>query len=91
MTSIKSQKLQKTLVQPINVIFRFLQTKQPVQVWLYGQLSMRIEGIIVGFDEFMNLVLDNALERQMKTREIKELGRILLRGDNITLLQAVTS
>ena len=89
MTSIKSQKLQKTLVQPINVIFRFLQTKQPVQVWLYGQLSMRIEG--VGFDEFMNLVLDNALERQMKTREIKELGRILLRGDNITLLQAVTS
>ena len=91
MTSIKSQKLQKTLVQPINVIFRFLQTKQPVQVWLYGQLSMRIEGIIVGFDEFMNLVLDNALERQMKTKEIKELGRILLRGDNITLLQAVTS
>ena len=45
----------------------------------------------MGFDEFMNLVLDNALERQMKTREIKELGRILLRGDNITLLQAVTS
>ena len=90
MASIKSKKLQKTLVQPINVIFRFLQTKQPVQVWLYGQLSMRIEGIIVGFDEFMNLVLDNALERQMKTKEIKELGRILLRGDNITLLQAVT-
>ncbi|KAI6660102.1 Small nuclear ribonucleoprotein E [Oopsacas minuta] len=91
MSTIRSQKLQKTLVQPINVIFRFLQTKQPVQVWLYGQMSMRIEGIIVGFDEFMNLVLDNALERQMKTKEIRELGRILLRGDNITLLQAVTS
>ena len=88
MTSLKSQKLQKTLVQPINVIFRFLQTKQTVQVWLYGQVSLRIEGIIVGFDEFMNLVLDKALERQMKTKETRELGRILLRGDNITLLQA---
>ena len=52
---------------------------------------MRIEGIIVGFDEFMNLVLDNALERQMKTKGIRELGRILLRGDNITLLQAVAT
>jgi small nuclear ribonucleoprotein E len=40
-----------------------------------------------GFDEFMNLVLDNAEEIHLKTKTRKPIGRILLKGDNITLLQ----
>lgn len=32
-----------------------------VSVWLYEQLSFRIEGKIRGFDEFLNLVLDDAV------------------------------
>ncbi|WP_411023513.1 small nuclear ribonucleoprotein E, partial [Salmonella sp. s51228] len=88
MSTIKSHKVHKALIQPINVIFRFLQSKQPVQVWLYGQTNMRIEGIVIGFDEFMNIVLDKAAERNMKSKEKRELGRILLRGDNITLIQS---
>ncbi|CAM0140732.1 hypothetical protein VKS41_007998 [Umbelopsis sp. WA50703] len=83
-----STKVQKIMVQPINLIFRYLQNKSKVQIWLYDQLDNRIEGRIIGFDEFMNLVLDEAVEINNKGQTRKEIGRILLKGDNITLIQA---
>ncbi|RKO88048.1 hypothetical protein BDK51DRAFT_19585 [Blyttiomyces helicus] len=82
-------KVQKIMVQPINLIFRLLQQKSKVQIWLYEQVDMRIEGRIIGFDEFMSLVVDEAEEVSMKTGTRKALGRILLKGDNITLLCAL--
>lgn len=30
-----------------NLIFRFLQSRQPVQVWLYDNVNMKIEGKII--------------------------------------------
>uniref|UniRef100_A0AAX7STA7 Small nuclear ribonucleoprotein E n=1 Tax=Astatotilapia calliptera TaxID=8154 RepID=A0AAX7STA7_ASTCA len=45
----------------------------------------------LGFDEYMNLVLDDAEEVHMKTKNRKPLGRIMLKGDNITLLQSVSN
>ena len=39
-----------------------------------------------GFDEYMNLVLDEATEVHKKGNE-KQLGRIMLKGDSITLIQ----
>ncbi|KAJ0677390.1 putative small nuclear ribonucleoprotein E [Helianthus annuus] len=39
-----------------------------------------------GFDEYMNLVLDEAEEVSIKKKTRKALGRILLKGDNITLM-----
>ncbi len=52
---------------------------------------MKIEGKICGFDEFMNVVMDDAEEIESRggksTR--RSLGRILLKGDTITLIQAV--
>jgi len=43
-----------------------------------------------GFDEFMNVVLDEAAEVYVKEAQPRrELGRILLKGDNITLIQQV--
>ncbi|KAH9531067.1 hypothetical protein CY35_19G016900 [Sphagnum magellanicum] len=47
---------------------------------------MRIEGRIIGFDEYMNLVLDEAEEISLKKKTRQPLGRILLKGDNITLM-----
>jgi small nuclear ribonucleoprotein E len=47
---------------------------------------LKIEGVIVGFDEYMNLVLDNASEVYKKGTS-RTLGRIMLRGDNITLIK----
>ncbi|KAK2116720.1 RNA-binding protein 27 [Saguinus oedipus] len=85
----QGQKVQKVMVQPINLIFRYLQNRLQIQVWLYEQVNMRIEGCIIGFDEYMNLVLDDAEEIHSKTKSRKQLGRIMLKGDNITLLQSV--
>ena len=48
-----------------------------------------MEGRIIGFDEYMNLVLDEAEEVSVKRKTRKPLGRILLKGDNITLMQTV--
>ena len=42
------QKVQKVMVQPINLIFRYLQNRTRVVVWLYENVNTRIEGQIVG-------------------------------------------
>ena len=86
-----STKIQKIMTQPINLIFRFLQNKMRIQVWLYENTDLRIEGRIVGFDEYMNLVLDDAEELSIKKKTRKALGRILLKGDNITLMMSAAS
>ena len=60
-------------------------------MWLYENTDLRIEGKIIGFDEYMNLVLDEAEELSIKKKTRKALGRILLKGDNITLMMSVQS
>ncbi|GMH80900.1 hypothetical protein TL16_g08741 [Triparma laevis f. inornata] len=77
----------QVMTLPINQIFTFLQSKSPVSIWLYEDTRTRIEGIIIGFDEFMNLTLDEAKEVNLKSGSVEELGKILLKGDSITLLQ----
>lgn len=84
-----SGRQQRVMVQPINVIFKNLQTRSKVLIWLYDNADLRIEGRIIGFDEFMNVVIDDAEEvfvgKEAKPR--RSVGRILLKGDNITLIQ----
>ncbi|KAI0296704.1 Sm-like ribonucleoprotein [Russula brevipes] len=83
-----SGRQQRVMVQPINVIFKNLQQRSKVIIWLYDNIEMRLEGRITGFDEFMNVVLDEAVEVYVKeAKPRRELGRILLKGDNITLIQ----
>ena len=36
-----SQKVQKVMVQPINLIFRYLQNRTRVAVWLYENVNTR--------------------------------------------------
>jgi small nuclear ribonucleoprotein E len=85
---------QKVLLPPINFIFKLLQARATVSVWLFENLKMRIEGKLRGFDEFMNLVIDDAVEVHFKTKDNPEekrrhLGQILLKGDNIALIQGL--
>ena len=47
---------------------------------------MRIEGRIIGFDEYMNTVLDEAEEVYIKKQQRRSIGRIVLKGDNISLI-----
>lgn len=46
--------------------------------------------LLIGFDEYMNIVLDEAEELHMKTHNRNKLGRILLKGDNISLIQSIS-
>ncbi|PIA45665.1 hypothetical protein AQUCO_01600114v1 [Aquilegia coerulea] len=85
--AMATTRVQRIMTQPINLIFRFLQSKARIQIWLFEQKDLRIEGRIIGFDEYMNLVLDDAEEVNIKKHTRKTLGRILLKGDNITLMQ----
>ncbi|PJF16528.1 Sme1p [Paramicrosporidium saccamoebae] len=72
-----------------SLIFRYLQNKTRVCVWLYDNPDLRMEGQILGFDEFMNLTLDEVVEVSVKKGTRTELGRLLLKGDNITLITAL--
>ncbi|KAH6855753.1 uncharacterized protein B0H64DRAFT_177567 [Chaetomium fimeti] len=85
----------RVLLPPINFLFRLLQQRTTVQIWLYEQLSIRIVGTIRGFDEFMNLVIDDAVEvkqisKTNDTESRRQLGQILLKGDNVSLIQSVS-
>ena len=62
----------RVLLPPINFIFKLLQQHSTVQIWLYEQLGIRIEGKIRGFDEFMNLVIDDAVEVKQATKQDPE-------------------
>ncbi|KAM9595652.1 small nuclear ribonucleoprotein E-like [Morphnus guianensis] len=72
----QGQKVQKVMVQPINLICRYLQNRSRIQVWLYEQGNMGLEGCIIGFDEYMNLVPDDAEEIHSKPKSRKELARV---------------
>ena len=65
--------------------FYFLQKKTRVLIWLYEDTKLQLEGQIIGFDEYMNMTLEDAVEIVGGKRT--EVGRILLKGDSITLLQ----
>ncbi|KAK5000202.1 LSM domain-containing protein [Cryomyces antarcticus] len=85
----------KVLLPPINFIFKLLQQRSTVQVWIYEQVGIRIEGKIRGFDEFMNLVIDDAIEVKQPTKtepneSRRSLGQILLKGDNVSLIQSMS-
>lgn len=79
----------KVLLPPINFIFKLLQQRSTVSIWLYEQLAIRIEGkirvgrallqprarltlVLQGFDEFMNLVIDDAVEVKQVTKSDPE-------------------
>lgn len=67
--------------QSISIV---MQKKTRVRIWLYEDTKMQLEGQIIGFDEYMNMVLDDAVEIGKKRTEV---GRILLKGDAITCIQ----
>lgn len=77
------------ILPPINVLFTYMERQARVTVWLFEQTECRIEGVIEGFDEFMNLVLGSAVEVNQKTGDRRDLGELLLKGDNITLVSTL--
>lgn len=77
-------------IAPINQIFKYLQQQTQVSIWLYQQPATRLSGVIRGFDEFMNLTLDEAVEVNVKDpSKRRQLGMVVLKGENVTLISAV--
>ena len=64
-----------TTVNPAQLIFRFLRNKERVCIWLHGRNNLRIEGVINGFDIYMNVVMDEAAELHVTKRTRREISR----------------
>ena len=82
-----NNKKKKAMIQPIDQIFHFLQNKQRVEIHLFEDKNIKIEGEIIGFDEYMNLVLDNCIETDKNNK--RNIGRIMLKGDNIVMIKEI--
>ena len=71
------------LEPPLRLLVGYCKTNARIVVILAKNKKMLIEGTLLGFDEFMNLVLDEAIEFYTKTGTVVPLGKILLRGETI--------
>ncbi|ESL08114.1 small nuclear ribonucleoprotein Sm-E [Trypanosoma rangeli SC58] len=79
----------KQMVKPTGVVHRYMTEGQRVCVWLVHDTHMKIEGVLLGYDEFMNVVLGDATEVHLKTGEVVPIGKILLRSDNVGVIHPI--
>ena len=84
------KKIQRMITRPINYLFDLYQTKTRIQIWIFDNKDILFEGKILGFDEYMNMVLDECEEVNDKKKTRNYLGRLMIKGDNITLVRAIS-
>ena len=84
------KKIQRMITRQINYLFDLYQTKTRIQIWIFDNKDILFEGKILGFDEYMNMVLDECEEVNDKKKTRNYLGRLMLKGDNITLVRAIS-
>ena len=84
------KKIQRMITRPIIYLFDLYQTKTRIQIWIFDNKDILFEGKILGFDEYMNMVLDECEEVNDKKKTRNYLGRLMLKGDNITLVRAIS-
>lgn len=65
---------------PLDVLERSVNRKMSLQL----KDGRVLEGKLVGYDQYMNLVLDEAEERQ--DASTRRLGTVLLRGNNVVAI-----
>ncbi|ORZ05371.1 hypothetical protein BCR42DRAFT_428157 [Absidia repens] len=66
-----------------------LKTYMDKQLSLQLNNNRKVTGILRGYDPFMNLVLDEAIE-EVSATEKNAIGMVVIRGNSITLME-VTS
>lgn len=64
-----------------------MERKSQVNVWLAEKTDTRLEGVVSGFDEFMNIVLTDVQEINTKSGATsRRFKSLLLKGDCISLV-----
>ena len=48
--------------------------------------NRRVSGVLRGFDQYMNLVLDEAVE-EVSAQERLEIGMVVLRGNSVVMIE----
>lgn len=48
--------------------------------------NRRVVGILRGYDQYMNLVLDNTIE-EVSATERNEIGMVVIRGNSVVLME----
>lgn len=76
----------KQMVSPSHQVHKFMKDEQRVCIWLIHDTQTKIEGTLLGYDEFMNVVLGDAVEINARKKESTKLGKILLRSDNVGVI-----
>mgnify|MGYP003361627298 FL=1 len=78
---------------PLTKITQYINNKQLVKIELsdsYKFSNFYLKGILIGIDEYMNLIIEEAYKVSKKDSAREEdLGKVLLKGDNILLIQEI--
>lgn len=65
------------MTMPIKVIEEFMNKR----ISMLMKDSRILEGILIGYDEYMNLIINDTEERMNET--VRKLGVVIVRGNNI--------
>ena len=79
----------KALEPPLPVLFGYLKEGQRIRIYLNQNNKMVLEGKILGFDEFMNIVLGDAVEVYLRSNKRFTLGTTMLRGECVGLIHGI--
>eukprot|EP00011_Vannellida_sp_DIVA3-517-6-12_P004301 CAMPEP_0114615738 /NCGR_PEP_ID=MMETSP0168-20121206/6322_1 /TAXON_ID=95228 ORGANISM="Vannella sp., Strain DIVA3 517/6/12" /NCGR_SAMPLE_ID=MMETSP0168 /ASSEMBLY_ACC=CAM_ASM_000044 /LENGTH=88 /DNA_ID=CAMNT_0001826823 /DNA_START=23 /DNA_END=290 /DNA_ORIENTATION=- len=56
------------------------------RVCLQLNANRRITGTLRGYDQFMNIVLDNAIE-EVSAHERNDIGMVVIRGNSVVMIE----
>ncbi len=74
------------MVMPLNILEKSVNRK----VSLLLKDSRTLEGKLVGYDEYMNMVLEDTEETryndETKDQQVRRIGTVVLRGNNVVTI-----
>lgn len=74
------------MVMPLNILEKSLNRK----VSLLLKDSRTLEGKLVGYDEYMNMVLEDTeetrIDQETNDTQVRRIGTVVLRGNNVVTI-----
>jgi len=77
------------MTQPINLIYRYLISEKRITVYFKTNTFIQIRGKLIGFDEYMNLVMDNTELKDLKWNRTYTIGLCMIKGHEIVEIKNV--